>query len=171
VTVSGVTLVLGGARSGKSRRAQALAEADDGALVFIATAQAFDEETRERIARHRVDRGARWRTLEEPLALPEAIARATGRGVTILVDCLTLWASNLLLAGADTDRGIADLEAALARVEGRVILVSNEVGWGIVPDNALARRFRDVAGLVNQRVAAAADHVEFVVAGLPITLK
>lgn len=166
-----VTLVLGGARSGKSRHAQALAEAGPGALVFVATAQAFDDEMRDRIARHRADRDARWRTLEAPLALAEAIAGAAGPGTTLLVDCLTLWASNLLLADEDAERALAGLEAALAAAGGRVILVSNEVGWGIVPDNALARRFRDLAGLVNQRVAAVADKVDLVVAGLPLKLK
>jgi adenosylcobinamide kinase/adenosylcobinamide-phosphate guanylyltransferase len=166
-----VTLVLGGARSGKSRHAQALAESGGGSLVFIATAQAFDEEMRDRIARHRADRDARWRTIEAPLALPGAIEAAAVSGTTVLVDCLTLWASNLLLADEDVHRRIAELEAALAVVEGCVILVSNEVGWGIVPDNALARRFRDVAGLLNQRVAAVADEVDFVVAGLAMKLK
>ena len=164
-------LVLGGARSGKSRHAQAVAEASGGALVFIATAQAFDGEMTDRIARHRADRDARWRTLEAPLALPEAIAAADRPGATVLVDCLTLWASNLLLADADTDAAAAALVATLEQTNARVILVSNEVGFGIVPDNALARRFRDVAGLLNQRVAAAVAQVDFVIAGLPQRLK
>ncbi len=164
-------LVLGGARSGKSRHAQAVAEASGGALVFIATAQAFDREMTDRIARHRADRDARWRTLEAPLALAEAIAAADRPGATVLVDCLTLWASNLLLADADTDAAAAALVATLERTSARIILVSNEVGFGIVPDNALARRFRDVAGLLNQRVAAAVAQVDFVIAGLPQRLK
>ena len=166
-----VTLVIGGARSGKSRHAQALAEAGGGALVFIATAQAFDAEMRERIARHRADRDARWRTVEAPIALPAAIGHAAVRGRTALVDCLTLWASNLLLADEDVDRHAAELVTMLAAAEGKVVLVTNEVGWGIVPDNALARRFRDVAGILNQRVAAAADAVDLVVAGLVTRLK
>jgi adenosylcobinamide kinase/adenosylcobinamide-phosphate guanylyltransferase len=162
-------LVLGGARSGKSRHAQALAEACSGLRVFVATAQAFDAEMVERIARHRADRDAGWRTIEAPLALPDAIA-AAGVGV-ILVDCLTLWASNLLLGDADDEAATVALLAALAATPARVVLVSNEVGWGIVPDNALARRFRDVAGRINQRVAAAADRVDLVVAGLAMRLK
>ncbi len=162
-------LVLGGARSGKSRHAQALAEACPGPRAFIATAQAFDAEMVERIARHRADRDADWRTIEAPLALPEAIAMADT--AVILVDCLTLWASNLLLGDADTDEATAALLAALVATPARVMLVSNEVGWGIVPDNALARRFRDVAGRINQRVAAAVDRVDLVVAGLAMRLK
>ncbi len=166
-------LVLGGARSGKSRHAQLLAEAwaadVGGDLVFIATAQAFDDEMRDRIARHRSDRDARWRTVEAPLDLPEAIAGEGG--ATLLVDCLTLWASNLLLADRDLDEAGEALVATLGAATGRVVLVSNEVGWGIVPDNPLARRFRDVAGRLNQRVAAAVDRVDLVVAGLPLRLK
>ncbi|WP_426264348.1 bifunctional adenosylcobinamide kinase/adenosylcobinamide-phosphate guanylyltransferase [Sphingomonas sp. PWP1-2] len=164
-------LVLGGARSGKSRHAQAIAEASGGDLVFIATAQAFDGEMTDRIARHRADRDARWRTLEAPLDLAEAIAAEDRPGATILVDCLTLWASNLLLADADTDAAAQTLVATLARASARIVLVSNEVGFGIVPDNALARRFRDVAGLLNQRVAAVVSEVDFVIAGLPQRLK
>lgn len=168
-------LVLGGARSGKSRHAQAtaeaIAEATGGELVFIATAQAFDGEMTDRIARHRADRDQRWRTVEAPLALSEAIAAADRPDATLLVDCLTLWASNLLLADLDTDAAAAALVATLEQTSARVVLVSNEVGWGIVPDNALARRFRDVAGLLNQRVAAAVSQVDFVIAGLPQRLK
>ncbi|WP_010184947.1 bifunctional adenosylcobinamide kinase/adenosylcobinamide-phosphate guanylyltransferase [Sphingomonas sp. PAMC 26605] len=164
-------LVLGGARSGKSCHAQAVAEASGGALVFIATAQAFDGEMTDRIARHRADRDRRWRTIEAPLALSEAISAADRPGATLLVDCLTLWASNLLLAEADTDAAAAALVATLEQTSARIILVSNEVGFGIVPDNALARRFRDVAGLLNQRVAAAVSQVDFVIAGLPQRLK
>ncbi|WP_194151004.1 bifunctional adenosylcobinamide kinase/adenosylcobinamide-phosphate guanylyltransferase [Sphingomonas glacialis] len=164
-------LVLGGARSGKSRHAQAIAEASGGALVFIATAQAFDGEMTDRIARHRADRDARWRTVEAPLDLPAAITAADRPGATLLVDCLTLWASNLLLAEADTDAAADALVATLARIGAPIVLVSNEVGFGIVPDNALARRFRDIAGLLNQRVAAAVSQVDFVIAGLPQRLK
>lgn len=162
-------LVLGGARSGKSRHAQAAAEACGGALVFIATAQAFDDEMRERIARHQADRDARWRTVEAPMDLAGAIG-AAGDAV-VLVDCLTLWASNLLLAQADWEAALARLVEAIAAHPGRLILVANEVGLGIVPDNALARRFRDMAGIINQRVAAAADRVHFLAAGLPLVLK
>lgn len=164
-----IRLVLGGARSGKSRHAQALAEACEAPRRFVATAQAFDAEMVDRIARHRADRSAAWATIEAPLALAETIATIDD-GV-LLVDCLTLWTSNLLLAEADVDAATDALIAALAQSRVRVVLVSNEVGWGIVPDNALARRFRDVAGRVNQRVAAAADRVDLLVAGLPMSLK
>ncbi len=163
-------LVLGGARSGKSRHAQAMAEATaaqaGGALVYIATAQAFDGEMTDRIVRHRADRDLRWRTVEAPRALPEALISADGAATVMLVDCLTLWLSNLLLADADIDAAIDLLLAALAEVAGKVILVSNEVGQGIVPDNALARRFRDAAGLLHQRIARQVDSVDMVVAGL-----
>lgn len=164
-------LVIGGARSGKSRHAQAAAEATGGDLVFIATAQAFDLEMTERIARHKTDRGAEWRTVESPIDLVEAIIAEDHAGQTILVDCLTLWASNLLLSEADVDRAILKLEFTLSRMTARVVLVSNEVGFGIVPDNALARRFRDIAGTLNQRVAGVATQVDLVVAGLPLRLK
>lgn len=167
-------LVLGGARSGKSRHAQALAEAwvaDGAPLVFIATAQAFDGEMSDRIARHQADRDARWTTVEAPNALAAAIRKADGADAVLLVDCLTLWASNLLLAEADDPAAVDDLVAAISASTGRVVLVANEVGLGIVPDNALARRFRDWAGTINQRVAAAVDRVDFIAAGLPLRLK
>jgi len=163
--------VLGGARSGKSRFAQARAEAMPGELVFIATAQAFDAEMTDRIARHRADRDARWRTVEAPIALAEAIAQHSAPGRVLLVDCLTLWTSNLLLGEHDIDAATQALERAVITAPGPVILVANEVGLGIVPDNALARRFRDHAGLLNQRIAAAAQQVVLVTAGLPLSLK
>jgi adenosylcobinamide kinase / adenosylcobinamide-phosphate guanylyltransferase len=162
-------LLLGGARSGKSRIAQARAEALPGELVYIATGEARDAEMTERIARHRADRGPRWRTVEAPIDLPEALHREQGR--VLLVDCLTLWLSNLMLnehdVAAATDRLLAALEAA----RNTVLIVSNEVGMGIVPENALARRFRDEAGRLNQRVAAAADEVVIVAAGLTLRMK
>lgn len=161
--------VLGGARSGKSRYAQQRAEALAGRHVFIATAEASDDEMRDRIARHRADRDARWTTIDAPHELPAAI-RAQGPDTVLLVDCLTLWTSNLLLASRDIDTATDDLVAAIAAFEGRLILVANETGMGIVPDNALARRFRDAAGRVNQAVAAAAHEVVLVVAGLPMPL-
>jgi adenosylcobinamide kinase/adenosylcobinamide-phosphate guanylyltransferase len=164
-------LVIGGARSGKSRYAQARAEATGLQPVYIATAQAFDDEMRRRIARHRADRDARWRTVEAPVALAEAIAAQAAPGTVVLVDCLTLWTSNLLFAERDLATEAAALTTALGAARGPVILVTNEVGWGIVPDNALARRFRDEAGLVNQQVAAAVAEVQLVVAGLPLKVK
>lgn len=162
--------VLGGARSGKSHHAQAMAEAaaaeTGGTLVYIATAQAFDGEMTDRIARHRADRDLRWRTIEAPLSLAETLATSDGAGVVMLVDCLTLWLSNLLLAEADIDAATDTLLSTLATLEGKIILVSNEVGLGIVPDNALARRFRDVAGMLHQRIAGQVDSVDMVAAGL-----
>ncbi len=164
-------LVLGGARSGKSRHAQAIAERHAGTHVFVATAQAFDGEMRDRISRHRADRDSRWHTVEAPLALAEAIRSADGAAVVMLVDCLTLWVSNLLLGEHDIDAANDALVGAIAAAQARIVFVSNEVGYGIVPDNALARRFRDVAGILNQRVAGAVDRVELVAAGLPLRLK
>ena len=163
--------VLGGARSGKSRYAQARAEAMAGEPVFVATAEAFDDEMRDRIARHRADRDARWRTVEAPRALPAAIEALNASDSVVLVDCLTLWVSNLLLADADIAQAGRQLCDAIARFDGSLILVANEVGMGIVPDNALARRFRDAAGLLHQSVAAAAGEVVLLTAGLPLTLK
>ena len=170
--MSGSSLfVLGGARSGKSRYAQARAEAAGGSPVFLATAEAFDDEMRERIARHQADRAARWRTVEAPRDLPAAIDALNAGDAVVLVDCLTLWVSNLLLADADIARAGRELCDAIARFEGTLILVANEVGLGIVPDNALARAFRDAAGQLNQSVAATAHEVALITAGLPLTLK
>lgn len=163
--------MLGGARSGKSRRAQVLAEECAGERVFVATAQAFDREMAERIALHQRDRDESWRTVEAPIDLAGAIAREAREGRVLLVDCLTLWVSNLLLADADIEAAGDALVNGLADTAGDIVLVSNEVGYGIVPDNALARRFRDAAGRLNQRVAAACDVVELVVAGLPLRIK
>lgn len=167
-------LVLGGARSGKSsyaeRRAEALA-APDRELVYVATAQAFDDEMRDRISRHRAERDARWGTVEAPLELSSVLQRECRPDRVVLVDCLTLWASNLMLAERDIDAELKILIAALDAAGGPVVLVANEVGLGIVPDNVLARRFRDVAGTINQAVAAHASQVVFVAAGLPLTLK
>lgn len=171
MTTNSVTFFLGGARSGKSRLAQQLAEAQSGVLVYLATGQPFDTEMADRIQRHRADRGPRWRTVDCPLDLPAAIAREAVAGNIVLVDCLTLWSSNLILADADTSSAANDLLAAIAGASGPVILVSNEVGLGIVPDNALARRFRDDVGRLHQAVAALAHAVHFVAAGLSLRLK
>jgi len=166
-----ITLVLGGARSGKSRHAEGLVTATPGPRVYIATAQIWDEEMADRVSRHRQDRGPGWTTVEEPLDLPGALRRHAAAGTGVLVDCLTLWLSNLMMADADIPAKSAELLDALAEVQGRVVLVSNEVGLGIVPDNALARRFRDHAGRLHQDVAALATRVVFVAAGLPMVLK
>ncbi len=168
---SEITFVLGGARSGKSVYAEGLTASYAGTPVYIATATAGDAEMAERIQRHQARRGARWRTVEAPLALAEAIAREAGPRTPVLVDCLTLWMSNLLLADRDLAAEGERLVAALGRGRGHIVLVSNEVGLGIVPDHPLARRFRDEAGRLHQTVAAAADRVVLMVAGLPQVLK
>lgn len=166
-----LTIILGGARSGKSARAQALAESQPGELVYLATAQAFDDEMADRIARHRQDRGPRWRTVECPIDLPEAIAREAAPGRVLLVDCLTLWTSNVLLNELNFPAVSKQLKDALLAARSPIILVSNEVGMGIVPDNALARRFRDMAGRLNQDIAAIADRAEIMFAGLTMPIK
>jgi adenosylcobinamide kinase/adenosylcobinamide-phosphate guanylyltransferase len=167
----GLTLVLGGARSGKSRHAEQLVTAGPPPWHYIATAQAFDDEMAERIARHRADRAPGWVTHEVPLEVPSVLADLAAGPVPVLVDCLTLWLSNVMLAGSDPDEAGAALEAVLANASAPVFLVSNEVGLGIVPENALARAFRDAQGRLNQRLAARADRVLFMVAGLAITAK
>jgi len=164
-------LVLGGARSGKSRYAQHRAEQSAGPLAFIATAQAFDAEMAARIARHQEDRDGRWHTIEAPFDLPCAIRQASKTHGAILVDCLTLWVSNLMLAERDIGDAADALATAVAACAVPLVLVANEVGLGIVPDNALARRFRDEAGRLNQQLAAEVAEVTFVAAGLPLTLK
>ena len=169
-------LVLGGARSGKSGYAQALAEASGLDPVFIATAQAFDDEMAERIrlhvvARERGDGGRRWRTVEAPFDLAGTLAGEAAPGRIVLVDCLTLWLSNLLLRGDDVAAATADLAALLPVLAGPAILVSNEVGSGVVPASALGRRFRDAQGRLNQAMAAACRAAVLVVAGLPLQIK
>ena len=166
-----VTLVLGGARSGKSLFAEVLVESQPGACIYLATAQAGDGEMVARIAAHRARRGDRWTTVEEPLDLVAALGQACGPGRTVLVDCLTLWLSNLL--GAERPVGIecGRLLAALPELAGPVVFVSNEVGQGVVPDNALARAFVDHAGRLHQDLAVAAQRVVFMTAGLPRELK
>ena len=164
-----LTLVLGGARSGKSRYAETLFTALPPPWIYVATAQALDAEMAARIGAHRARRGAGWTTAEVPRDL--AAALAAHAKMPILVDCLTLWLSNLMMADAKIEAEIDRLEAALARAAAPVVLVANEVGSGIVPDNALARRFRDLQGGLNQRIAARADHVVLLVAGLPLIVK
>ena len=166
-----VTLVLGGARSGKSRHAERLVEGAAACGTYCATAEAGDAEMAERIAVHRARRGRFWHTVETPLALAQAIAEETECERPMLIDCLTLWLSNLLLAGKRPDEEISELCGALREAAGPVVLVSNEVGMGLVPETPLGRRFRDAAGRLNQDVAALADRVVFVAAGLPLVLK
>jgi adenosylcobinamide kinase/adenosylcobinamide-phosphate guanylyltransferase len=165
-----VILITGGARSGKSTRAEARTREFSGKPVYIATAEALDQEMHERIARHRARRGTGWLERETPLELVAALEETDGAGAR-LVDCLTLWLSNLLHANRDFAQEAARLAHALKEQRSPVVLVTNEVGLGIVPDNALAREFRDAAGLLNQMVARVADEVEFVVAGLPMRVK
>jgi adenosylcobinamide kinase / adenosylcobinamide-phosphate guanylyltransferase len=165
-----LTLVLGGARSGKSRYAEGLIAALPPPWIYLATAEALDEEMAARIAAHRARRDCRWQTIEVPRDIAPALAAAP-RGGAVLIDCLTLWLSNMMLAGADLDRELEALDAALGAATGSVVAVTNEVGLGIVPDNALARRFRDAAGRLNQRLAARAERVVLMVAGIALTVK
>ena len=165
-----VMLVTGGARSGKSVRAEALARSFPQPPIYIATAEALDAEMVARIAKHRARRGTGWIEREVPLDLVAALVATDGGGAR-LVDCLTLWLSNLMHAERNWEHAVSELAAALPRLKSPVILVTNEVGLGIVPDNPLARSFRDAAGIMNQTIAGAADEVEFVVAGLPMKLK
>jgi adenosylcobinamide kinase / adenosylcobinamide-phosphate guanylyltransferase len=166
-----VTLILGGARSGKSLYAERLVENTASRGTYCATAEAGDAEMAERIAAHRARRGPFWRTVEAPVALASAIAAHAEPGRPILVDCLTLWLSNLLLAGKRADKEAGALCSALRKAAGPVVLVSNEVGMGLVPETPLGRRFRDAAGRLNQEIAALADRVVFIAAGLPLFLK
>lgn len=165
-----LTLVLGGARSGKSRHAESLIEALPPPWAYVATAQAYDGEMRARIAEHRARRSRDWLTIDAPLALPEAIRTVPERR-PVLVDCLTLWLTNLILAEHDTVAAGRELIGACEAVPRPIVLVSNEVGLGIVPENALARRFRDEAGRLHQNLAARAGRVVFMVAGLPMQVK
>ena len=171
-----VTLVLGGARSGKSTHAEKLTTGSlhgspPQAAVYIATAQAGDMEMATRIAAHRMRRGSNWSTLEEPLKLDEALASAAGHGRPVLVDCLTLWLSNVMLGGGDVDEATDDVVRTLDGLPVPVVLVSNEVGLGVVPDTPLGRSFRDAQGRLNMRMAARADRVILMTAGLPLVLK
>ncbi len=165
-----VTLVLGGARSGKSRYAESLVTGFAPPWLYVATAEARDDEMAARIAAHRARRGPGWRTVEAPRDLADALA-AVPVGNAVLVDCLTLWLTNLMLNDADVAAEALRLDGVLARARMPIVLVSNEVGAGIVPDNALARTFRDAQGRLNQQIAARADRVVLMVAGLPLVVK
>ncbi len=169
-----IYFITGGARSGKSSFAERLASDTDGRRAYVATAQALDEEMAARIAKHRLDRGDAWDTFEEPLAVAELLGKLSARYDLVLLDCLTLWLSNVM-AHTETDGAVAErakeLLGAVRGFSGTCIIVSNEVGLGIVPDNALARKFRDMAGMINQTMALAADEVYFTAAGIPIRIK
>ncbi|MCZ7584736.1 MAG: bifunctional adenosylcobinamide kinase/adenosylcobinamide-phosphate guanylyltransferase [Deltaproteobacteria bacterium] len=167
-----ITLLTGGARCGKSRRALALAESY-ARKTYVATAQPIDDEMAERIMTHRSERGVEWETIESPLALPETLFQLKDDGRVAVVDCLTVWLGNVFHyegAGA-ADARISEFVRALDGARIDLILVTNEVGWGIVPDNASARDFRDAAGRLNQDVARVADRVELLIAGIPMILK
>ncbi len=166
-----LTLVTGGCRSGKSRHAQALVEESRPTRVYVATATVLDSEMADRVARHRADRGAGWVTCEAPLDVAAALNQGQS---AVLVDCLTLWLTNLMMADqtdAEIEAAGTSLVAALLAAPGPVVVVTNEVGLGIVPMNPMARRFRDLTGRLSQRVAAAADRVVWMVAGIPVCIK
>ncbi|MBW2056138.1 MAG: bifunctional adenosylcobinamide kinase/adenosylcobinamide-phosphate guanylyltransferase [Deltaproteobacteria bacterium] len=170
-----VILVLGAARSGKSLYAREIGEAFQGKRLFVATAQALDREMAERIENHRRERGDLWETREEPLEIARVLSEAQDRYSVVLIDCLTLWVSNLLMTYREDKDGMEErlegLVGSLKTTKIPVVLVSNEVGWGVVPENPLARSFRDLAGRLNQRVAQAADRVVLMVAGIPLVVK
>jgi adenosylcobinamide kinase/adenosylcobinamide-phosphate guanylyltransferase len=166
-----ITLVLGGARSGKSRFAEALARGHKRRLFYIATAEITDAEMRVRIDEHRRRRGLEWKTIEAPLDLVGALDEIGDRQCFILIDCITVWLNNLMHHGRNVAREVERLCARLAAIQARLVIVANEVGLGIVPDNALARAFRDEAGRANQALAETADEVVFIAAGLPTILK
>jgi len=168
-SVAKLTLVLGGARSGKSRYAESLIARLPPPWIYVATAEAGDAEMAERIARHRARRGPNWRTIEATHNLEQVLAAC--RSEPVLVDCLTLWLSNLMLANGAVEEEMTRVEKALLAATAPKVVVANEVGYGIVPDHPLGRRFRDAQGILNQRIAALADHVVLVVAGLPVPLK
>lgn len=169
------TYITGGARSGKSRYAQSLAEACPGPLLYVATAGIHDAEMAERVRLHQADRADRWSTLEEPLWLAERLPAASAGQGALLLDCVTLWLTNLLFHhGEEVAPVLAEVDrfiATLAQLQAPLFLVSNEVGAGIVPDHPLGRLFRDLAGTVNQRLAAVSDQAWLVVSGLPLRLK
>lgn len=170
MNLDALTVVTGGAKSGKSRFAEGLATASGRPRVYIATAEAWDDEMRSRIAAHLKDRGTGWQTVEAPRDVAGALA-LVGPKAVVLLDCATLWLTNHMLADADLARESVTLLQALKNCPAPVIVVTNELGWSIVPDNALARRFRDAQGRLNQQLAAQADLVVAVISGLPLVLK
>ena len=170
ISLPHLSMVIGGARSGKSRFAEGLVIRSARPRLYIATAEARDDEMRARIAQHQQDRGPDWRTLEAPHDLPATLASARPEEV-VLLDCATLWLTNRMLAEADLEAEAAALIAALVACAAPVVVVTNELGWSIVPENALARRFRDAQGRLNQRLAEAAGLAVAVIAGLPVALK
>jgi adenosylcobinamide kinase/adenosylcobinamide-phosphate guanylyltransferase len=166
-----IIFILGGARSGKSRFALEVASGIPGKKAYIATALALDSEMEQRIARHKAERSAEWQSFEEPVSLGDLIARIHETHEVLLIDCLTLWITNLMLGNDNVDKRAEVLIGALSSCRSTTFIVSNEVGLGIVPDNKLAREFRDIAGTLNQQIAAMADEVYFLAAGLPLRMK
>lgn len=171
----GCMLILGGAKSGKSSLALDVCKALDGKRIFLATAQALDQEMEDRIGRHQAERGRGWRTIEEPLKVTETICALDNKDTVILLDCLTLWLNNLYMEHKEDQEAINEaiekLTLQLAKIQGVVVAVSNEVGMGIVPDNKMSRTYRDIAGSANQRIARVAGKVVVVLAGIPLLLK
>lgn len=168
--MSKLTLILGGASSGKSAYAERLVLASEKQPVYLATAQVLDEEMTRKISKHRLRRGPEWVLVEAPIHLSPVLAKANTKQI-ILLDCLTLWLSNLMEAGQDVEAATTILLTAIENSSAEVIAVSNEIGLGLVPSSALGRKFRDAQGLLNQRFAAAAHNVSFIAAGLPLHLK
>jgi adenosylcobinamide kinase/adenosylcobinamide-phosphate guanylyltransferase len=167
-----IVFVIGGARSGKSSFALSRASGYPGKKAYIATAQALDAEMEDRIKKHKKERGNEWDTIEEPFRLAETVKKISGNYETVIIDCLTLWLSNLMLGDKEMEREIeAFISLLAAGCSSRVFIVSNEVGMGIVPDNELSRRFRDLAGHLHQKVAGIADEVYLVTAGIPLRIK
>ena len=167
-----IILITGGARSGKSQYAEHRAVEMGGRRLYVATAEANDEEMAQRISEHRKRRGTQWRTIEEPLELAEALLAQRGKTDCALVDCLTLWISNLLIRhDKHASEKVEELIEKLPELNFHLVFVTNEVGWGIVPDNPLARKFRDLAGWTNQRIAQAANEVILMVSGMPMIAK
>ncbi len=170
MTLPKLTLVLGGAASGKSAFAEGLITQAGNCPTYVATAQVYDDEMAEKVARHRETRGPSWHTIEEPIEIAKAVATAPA-GQPILIDCATLWLTNLILGDLDVAAHSAALVASVRKTANPVVIVSNEVGQGIVPDNALSRQFRNAQGTLNQQIAQEADLVVAVIAGLPLVLK
>lgn len=170
-TARGPVLILGGARSGKSAFAEELVDRSGLSRTYVATGRAFDAEMEDRIGRHQVRRGDGWTTIEEPLRLVDVLRTSVSPDTAVLVDCLTLWVTNLMMDGLAIEKESAALADCLRACSGPVVLVSNEVGMGIVPENRMAREFRDHAGRLHQQIARIADEVWFIAAGLPLKMK
>ena len=166
-----ITFVIGGARSGKSGFALQKASLHPGRKAYIATAQALDAEMQERIRKHQEERPAEWEAFEEPVNIATIIKEIHGRYDVILIDCLTLWLSNLILNNNDVEKEFSSFQSSLSGINSNLFIVSNEVGLGIVPDNPLSRKFRDLAGLLNRKIAAISDEVYLVTAGIPLQIK